>query len=70
MIIAYFNEKQTYFGKVVRTFNSVEYVNIPALCLIFLQVVEKVSMFDMKLRSIKRAFLSCNNIRSVQYLTS
>lgn len=53
MIIKYFNKKQTYFRKVVRTFNPVEYVNIPALCLLFLQIVEKVSMFDMKLRAIK-----------------
>jgi hypothetical protein len=31
--------------KAIRTFDKVENVNIPALHLIFLQIIEKVSMF-------------------------
>ncbi len=33
--------------KAIRTFNRVEYVNMDALRLLFLQVVEKVTMFDL-----------------------
>jgi len=44
--ISVFNSFKRNHKKAIRTFDRVEYVNISALRLLFLQVIGKVSMFD------------------------
>ena len=47
MINTYFNSFKQINRKVVYTFNRVKYVNMHALHLLFLQIIGKVSMFDL-----------------------